>query len=517
MKKKLFILSALLIAGSAFGQKRSKSDDMSIFADPLATTLANKVTKEKIANMNNPAFREVAFELLEGSFKGDYKVATYKAFLCPDELGRQLQIGDGYSKYENITGVYLDKGKNIVVANNIGKNGTVKIMIPNWDRRSPGWVAKTTEDPNGWGLHKDVYELKNGVNVIDIKKGGLVYVDYYSNTPEKENEIGIHFVEGKVNGYFDITKNNDADWDSLLNNAIYPVIDAKGRHVQIAYPVEACKKFASGRGVELISNYDSLIRRQHRFIGLEKYNKIPNNRILARVNYNYYMFRDGDGVAYMGAQPGYAMAMVVDPSRVISGDPCWGFSHEVGHVHQLRPYLNWGGLGEVSNNIVTMYVTRSYGIESRLAKQDDYNKVRQSVIEKGESYLKAHDAFGSLVPFWQLHLYFAANGKPDFYADLYEAFRSQESLGGEGWDGARGKDLSAQYQLNFVKKACEVGKTDLTEFFDKYGFFKIDQFEINDYGKYTYKMTQEMVDACKAEIAVMNLPKPTVDITTLAD
>lgn len=76
------------------------------------------------------------------------------------------------------------------------------------------------------------------------------------------------------------------------------------------------------------------------------------------------MFRDGDGVAYMGTNPGNAMGMVVKPESVIKGDPCWGFNHEVGHVHQLRPYLNWGGLGEVSNNIVTLYVTTHLGNKS---------------------------------------------------------------------------------------------------------------------------------------------------------
>ncbi len=166
-----------------------------------------------------------------------------------------------------------------------------------------------------------------------------------------------------------MSKSNNTDWNKLLDNAVYPVIDARGRHIQIAYPVEACKKYAYGKGVELIANYDSLVYRQHRVLGLIKYNRVPENHILARVNYNYYMFRDGDGVAYMGTDPGNAMGLVVDPARVIKGDPCWGFSHEVGHVHQLRPYLNWGGLGEVSNNIFSLYGTTSFGNKSRISEQ----------------------------------------------------------------------------------------------------------------------------------------------------
>ena len=68
-----------------------------------------------------------------------------------------------------------------------------------------------------------------------------------------------------------------------------------------------------------------------------------------------------------------------------------------------------------------------------------------------------------------------------------------------------------------VKTACEVAKIDLTDFFDKYGFFYIGTLEYDDYGKYTYVMTQEMVDECKRAIRNMNLSHPKVDLTTLRD
>lgn len=356
--------------------------------------------------------------------------------------------------------------------------------------------------------------------------GGLAYIDFYSDEPQKENSIQVHFVAGKVNGFFDVGKNNNNDWNKLIDNAVYPVIDAKGRHIQIAYPVEACKKYAYGKGVELIANYDSLVYRQHRILGLIKYNRVPDNHILARVNHNYYMFRDGDGVAYMGTDPGNAMALVVDPARVVKGDPCWGFSHEVGHVHQLRPYLNWGGLGEVSNNIFSLYGTTSFGNKSRISEQKNYQKARDSIIARKICYLQDNDVFNRLIPFWQLQLYFTGAGNnPDFYPDLFEAFRKQGNAeraaqrGGRrsngGW-GDRGNN-PVPYQLNFVKTACEVSKTDLTEFFDQYGFFYVGQFEFGDYGNYKYELTREMADKTKADIKAMNLPKPQVDLTKLED
>ena len=82
--------------------------------------------------------------------------------------------------------------------------------------------------------------------------------------------------------------------------------------------------------------------------------------------------------------------------------------------------------------------------------------------------------------------------------------------------GDRGNN-PAVHQLNFVKTASQVAKLDLTDFFDLYGFFHVGKFTYDDYGNYTYEMTQEMVDKCKKEIQQLNLPKPDMDISTLTD
>ncbi|WP_086477513.1 M60 family metallopeptidase [Arenibacter amylolyticus] len=499
--------------------------DLSVFETPMALSLRKKVKKKDIANIKNKQLREVATALNANSYDSNFRMAQYKAYLSPKVLGQQLMIGDGYSKYENITGIYLPIGEHLVLADGIENNTEVSVVVVNWNRRAPEGIDPT-KDPAGWGIQKKKFKLQNGVNLITIADfDGLAYIDYFSEQPEKEPTIQVHFPAAAVNGYFDSATDTDTDWNSLVDNAIYPIVDARGKHIQIAYPAEAIKKYAYNRGLELINNYDTLVYRQHRLLGLIKYNKVPKNRILARVNYNYYMFRDKDGVAYMGTDPGNAMSMVVDPSSVIKGDPCWGFSHEVGHVHQVRPHFNWGGLGEVSNNVFSLYVTTSFGNKSRISAQNNYSKARESIIDGKISYLQDGDVFNRVVPFWQLQLYFSGIGEnPDFYPDLFEAFRQQGEESRQkssnprhsgGW-GDRGNN-PAKYQLNFVKTASEVSRTDLTEFFDKYGFFHVGEFDYNDYGNYSYKMTQEMVDECKAAIKAMNLPKPKIDISTLED
>ena len=186
----------------------------------------------------------------------------------------------------------------------------------------------------------------------------------------------MHFPTGKVNGFFDASKHTDADWDRLLDEAVSPIMDARGKHIQVAYPVEWLNVYTRGKGPELINNYDTLLRHHYTLMGLVKYDKLPRNRILARVNFNYYMFRDRDGVAYLGNKG--TMRMVADPKVVIVGDPCWGFSHEVGHVLQMRPQMTWGGMTEVSCNIFSMYTVTGMGNQSRLKAQKNYASARKN-------------------------------------------------------------------------------------------------------------------------------------------
>ncbi|MCA0396294.1 MAG: M60 family metallopeptidase [Bacteroidetes bacterium] len=520
----LMLCSLTALAQPASTDSLQVVNDLQVFADPLALTLKKGVKQARIDRMQNAALRATALALRNKNYLSAYRSADYSAWLSPEALGRELMIGDGYSRYENATGIYLPEGNQVVLVSGIAAGKKVELLVPNWNRHAPPGIVPT-EDPAGWGIVKQSFQLKNGVNVVPVgKAGGLAYISYYSDRPEGEKTIRVHFPNAQVNGYFDITRNNDADWNQLLQKAVYPMIDAKGRHIQIVYPVADCEKYAHNRGVELISNYDSLVFRQHRLLGLIKYNRVPKNHILARVNFNYYMFRDEDGVAYMGTSPGNAMPLVVDPSRVIKGDPCWGFSHEVGHVHQVRPALNWGGLGEVSNNIFALYVTTSFGNRSRLSEQDNYKKAKDSIISQQKCYLQDKDVFNRLVPFWQLQLYFSGPGMyPDFYPDLFESIRKEaaderQKTGDQktgGW-GDRGEN-PASWQLAFVEKVCAVGKTDLTEFFEQYGFFKTGSFAFDDYGDYHYNMTTEMVAATKARIAAMKLPAPKMDLSSLKD
>lgn len=508
--KQFILLFCLIFSVSGLfsqNQRTQVENDLQFFKDPTCSKLKKSVKQDDLNRFQSPQLKSIAEQMLAGTFDPTYRVTEYEAYASPKELARTIKLGNGFSRYENITGMYLEEGDNIILVGDT-KGKEISLMIPYWMRK-PAEGIEPTKDPNGWGLHCEQAPLKPGINIITIKRSGNAYINYFDDNARKAPKIKIHFVTGKVNGYFDVAKHTNEDWDRLLDNAVSPIMDARGKHVQVAYPVEYFNEFTRGKGVELMSNYDKMMNLQYTLMGLVKYKKVPKNRLLARVNFNYYMFRDGDGVAYLGNKG--TMRMVAHPDVVIKGDPCWGFSHEVGHAMQMRPQITWGGMTEVSNNIFSLYTTISLGNESRLKAQKNYVSARKNIIENPEkkSYLDGTDVFDRLVPFWQLHLYFSEKGKPDFYADVMELMRRTPDWG-------NGNE-SINNQFQFIRFCCDVTKTDLTDFFDKWGFFWVGNIKLNDYAAYDYTITQEMVDETKAYIASKKYKKPDIDITTVTE
>lgn len=481
--------------------------DRQFFSDASCVQLRAGFTAAELEKFRSELLRRVAADLLAGRYDTNYRAASYEAYASPRELGRTLKLGSGFSRYENITGMFLEAGENVVL---VGRTGGHKLalLIPEWMRKPPVGV-EPTKDPNGWGLRRQEIALHEGVNVIEVKTSGNAYVSYFDDHAATAPRIPIHFLTGQVNGYFDAARQSNADWDRLLDQAVSPILDARGRHIQVAYPVEWFQTYTRGQGVELIRNYDTLLQHHYTQLGLVKYQKIPRNRILARVNFNYYMFRDRDGVAYLGNKG--TMRMVADPKVVIAGDPCWGFSHEVGHVLQMHPQLTWGGMTEVSCNIFSMYTVTKMGNASRLKAQNNYASARKHILEASPriSYLQAPDVFDRLVPFWQLHLYFTRLGRPDFYADVMEEMRRRP-------DAGTGND-SIRNQFEFVKICCDVARLDLTDFFDRWGFFWVGKLHLEDYAKYDFDISQTLVDDTKAYVAKQGYPKPADDLTLTAE
>lgn len=485
-----------------YGKNPELSSYGNIFADPLMTTLKAEVSMDDINRISNPFIRSVATSIYLGYYDTNYRVNNFHAYLNLSSMSKELMVS-AYNKYENPTGIYFSKGSHLLIAENIPTDRKVYLVIPDF---------RYTE--GGGSLNSKSFPLENGINIIDVTAwDGLGYISYFSETPEQDEPVSIHFMKGYVHGYFDITKNNNDDWNNLLENANkYPVMDAVGRRAHVVYPVEAYKNYAWGQGVELVNGYDTVIAYQQRMLGWEKYNKLPDNKVLVRVNYHYFMYKDGDGASFENGTMDY----VSSPTRMFTDN--WGITHEIGHIHQYK-FNNWHGMGEVSVNLPNIFVghrlLNSPGTGNY--REANYNNAYNSIVAAGIPYLKYNGEgsidhnFGRLVPFAQLYHYFAEIGYDDFYPDLNEALRNTTENTSD-W-------TMVDYQLNFVKKACEVSQLNLLSFFDKWGFLYYtdngrETFEVGDYaGKRVYSLPKAKVDAFIAEIESLGYPEPDVDVT----
>ena len=500
-----FCSVSVAVCGQSFPSYSTQAvvKDLEYFTDWTASALADGVKDKHLKRFASPLMRRLAEQLLDGTYDSSYLLHSYRPVPSDKVLADKLKLYNGYSRYENITGVFLEPGEHVVLVGDL-HGRSIGLLIPDWMRQpTPGY--QPDKDPEGWGLKKQQISLHEGVNVIYVEKGGNVYLDYFADDPATAPSVTVHFVTGKANGYFDAQTQDNVRWKELLDNAVSPVMDVKTRYMQLAYPVEFLKKFRYEEGKELAAAYDRIMELQYTFNGALKYGRIPPKRILARVNFNYYMFRDGDGVAFLGNEGTMRSALGPD----ISKD--WGVNHEIGHVLQMKPQLTWGGMGEVSNNLFTMFVTTQEGKPSRLTVSRNYENARKRIVEAADKpfIMCVSDPFEKLVPFWQLHLYAQKKGCMDFYADVMEYMRTHPDKG-------RG-NASVNNMYEFVKVACDLLQTDLTDFFEAWGFFVPGKYEIGDYGTYHFDVTPDRVADVKRYIASRHYPEPEQDITLLTD
>lgn len=449
-----------------------------IFADKLMTRLKKKVTRSQIDRLQDATLRNLANSIMDGTYETAYRVAEYECNLSYETLARQWNApGKHYDQLAGVTGInFPAMTRQTVIVDGIPKDMKAELKTVEW------YVGKVGQNFDGGFPEIKTYELKNGINTIgyDGKWNALAYICYYADEkPEKRPALKVHFVNGQVNGYLSPDKTNE-EMMALCNKAPNRCMDVLSRKVHSIWTskglAQHCKSRDGKPGFRQYMNVvDSLVAWEHRQLGIEKYGRIPKNRTMAYVNYTYYMYQDGLGVSFHADQE----PRVLDCRNIVENDndAIWGLSHEWGHLHQMTPYFNWAGMGEVSNNLQAYYNIMKMGYrtsdklgqwaparaqffndqgyssgtvvsqqrKNAYADRDKfaYNaKLHAALQAMGDSlitpysrnplravaYSEAHD--GALCPLIMLFNYFTTNGVPDFAPDWYEALRQNDNKKG---------------------------------------------------------------------------------------
>ena len=487
-----------------FMREEEMSYDTNLFADDLLTTLKPGTTQADVDGIRQPLLRHLAQELLQGTYSTDYRVASYECYNSPFWLSKEWHTPNKfYDQLQGVTGIVMEPGKHMLVVSGVPDSVNLCLNIMAW------YTGKTLQDaPVDLCMCKPV-RLQNGINIVnyDLQWEGLAYISYFSDGYADSNPpIRVHFVGGTVNGYLTPDMTNE-QMHQMTASAPGRFIDAVSRKVHTVWTAagmhEHCKADdGKSPGYRQYMNIlDTLMTWEQRLVGLEKYGRIPRNRTLFYVNFSFSgLYQSSLGIStHVDSEPKYLNCKTIlydDPDAV------WGMSHEWGHLHQLMLNFCWMGLMEVSNNLNSYYNHMHMGY-----KYEQLDKSKREGIEEGiRHYLEDENddclfeikhvydhAFERLGPFVRLCNYFMnEGGKPDYLPDLYEALRHTE-VEPESTN-------MVPYVLNFIRAASAVSGYNLQPYFERFGFLRVKTFEINDYTKYYYQLTQEELDAFSKEM-----------------
>lgn len=506
------MLLALFLSGIlSYGTAQSDAD-LKLFANKELTKLHKKTKKQDIDQISSPALKDVAQQLANKSYQLQDRFKSYDSYLDPSILATQ-QKTNAYSRYENPTGIYFSEGDEAIIWVGQKVNKDIKLIVTNWDDEH---------------FKQSEYTLEEGINKFTITNKGNSYIQYFTPDGRSTPKVDIHILSGKVNGVFNLAKDNNAVYKKLLDNNQGNILDIVGKKVHLAYSKASLKKFNPDHGVELIQLYDSIIHIQHELMGLVKYHREPKNHMFGRVIWKGFMHADGIGAAFHDN----TMKDLVDPNSLRKNS--WGVAHEFGHVNQVRPNMKWVGTTEVTNNIYSVWTQYLYNSESPKLEREklkDYDGpiaggrisayMESAFIHKQPWLTQAGpdrwdrerprdwggDHFVKLVPLWQLQLYLAEAGKghawgnKNFYADVFIKAIDNPTTDAE---------QDSYYQLEFVKNACDVSKLDLTDFFEHSGILAPIDLIVDDYTVGRMKITEEDISQVKKYAA--KYPKPSTPV-----
>lgn len=488
-------------------------DPLTIFTDLSCSEVKANVTDEDIINIPEALYKDIATGLKAGNYQDkEFRIQSYRPYQTPKVSAARTKTLHTWGILDNVTGIYVGEVEEeicILVGDTHGQE--VKLRVQDY---ASSWGGKT-------------YTLKSGLNIVKPETIGLCYIlihqdEYIPLNPETNAEkeeiqsktVNIHFATGNVNSYYDVAKHKKEDSPTLLSKAKYPYFDIKGKYCQLVWYTEDFQA-ANTDFSETIKWLDRLVELEIEFSGFFKYGKAYSTRMM------FMPSTSGGGNPNATVErvifPRSYSNFMANPSEATFKSHIWGLAHEVGHCSQANPGMRWGGMGEVGNNMFSMYVkTQIFGYEnSNMLVEGYYDKAKALILDTGIAHadlsITGSKHFERLVPFWQVQLYMAeVKGYKDFNKDLYEHLRVTPDVGTTF-------ESSGPLQLDYVRNVCNLSKTNMLDFFKKWGFLTPIDVVVNDYGNRKLKITQEDVDNLINEIEAKGYPKPTKDITTIRD
>lgn len=470
---------------------------LTVFKDITCSELNENVSDEMITQLPS------RFALLAGKLKNNtydahekqFRIHEYEPYSVPSEWAHKLMTRD-YGILDNPTGISVNKDDEIIVLVGDTHGQTVSLRSI-WDSQVGGEHPYMQTNING-----ENYMLTPGVNKLKMREQGQLFVLYNTDITAAPKPIKIHIVpgSGEVTGYFDLKQHKtDEVYKEILSKASHKYFCVKGEKIMFYFHRSKMLEFVPNNILSAINLWDDIIRWEQELMGIEDVcPKQFNNHIFAISPEGSYMWATSGCIAFVYTKLG---DILLKENVMAQKDNAWGPAHEIGHIHQAA--INWPGSTESSNNLFSNYIMYklgkycSRGSElSALATARCVN--HQGWWNMGTATHQNEDTEVHMRMNWQLWNYYHRCGyKKDFWQTLFKRLRQDrivESNPGEG-------------QLKFAMNACAAANENLTEFFERWGFFEKVDTEIEQYGKCKYKVTDDMISKAKAYMAKFPTPK----------
>ena len=513
MKMKRLLLTLLVIALALPSVAQLNSGNAAtnyakfkkFFNDDICTELAlpySAMTDEQLREQMSDIAKElvdVAIKVKNNAWEKnekEFRVAKFKPQTDPAEWDNKLNVYT-YSLMPCPAGIIGNK-ENIMIF--VG--GEVPSGV------SLGVYKVASNDGHGFLYNS----LRAGLNVISMPEdteAKMLFIEYYAYTDTTETsrkladfpEMSMHFEGGHVNGYFDVTKHDDAYWRELLAAhkadsvaCSYPAIQVLGEKVMFHMTRNELAAVCPNTITDAINWWDDLVKFEHKLMGVDKYYDRWNDRIMARNGVGSYMFATQGYTYYENSTLSEILPwanVYASPGRI------WGPAHEIGHVNQGA--INIVSCTEASNNLFSNAMIHSVGKST--TRGDGVSFCVNEFLKKTPFPLRKDNPIGVSRMFYQLYLYFHAVGvDKTFYPRLFEALRKDPMQKGD-YVNYIYQTYAKDNQLKFAEKCCEIAQMDLSEFFEVWGFFEpMDNAFVGDYSDYNVNLTKEEAEASRARM-----------------
>lgn len=474
-----------------------------IFADEACTTLnaayqsmsdSDLSAKLKAAGFDDE-FANIVLKVKNNSwatYENDFRIQDYKPYSDAAYWRDRLKAHGG-SFMGNPTGIYTQAGQKLYVFVDSDIPADAKLSIV-------GCVGKEVV---GLDVAVEGFKLSKGMNIIEGISDALYYIVYSVDTRSMSKAVSdwpdmkIHIEGGVVNGYYDATHHNDAEYQAMLSNATHERFIVKGETSLFIFRTETFRNAWPSTIDASIQWFEDLTMWERELTGICE--TVAGG---SRSGAPFYL--SGGESIYPRYYNNPACAIEGDPSDLgwanatwfrtsYNSYECvsqsfdvnrrdfdeWCAAHEVGHTNQGA--INLEGCGEVSNNLFSNIASFHCGknVSRGLHIADEMNDYAENIP------FAERDIWSMTRMYYQLYLYYhQAQKNTSFYPELFTELRNDPLvLGGN----------ATQSLLKFVRIVCKVANEDLTDFFRAWGFFIPTTSSVT--------VTQAEIDATLSEIS----------------